>query len=77
MVSFLGRSAIVLFLHLPSRSFSIRASYMLLCFCSRIAVDVEGKTEKIKITRSSHRGAAEMYPTSIHEDVALIPGLAQ
>ena len=27
--------------------------------------------------RSSHYGAAEMNPTSIHEDAGLIPGLAQ
>ena len=27
--------------------------------------------------RSSHCGAAEMHPTNIHEDVDLIPGLAQ
>ena len=27
--------------------------------------------------RSSHRGSVETNPTSLHEDVGLIPGLAQ
>ena len=30
-----------------------------------------------KIFRSSHCGSVVMKPTSIHEDVGLIPGLAQ
>ena len=33
--------------------------------------------EKKKQTRSSYCGAAETNPTSIHEDVGLIPGLDQ
>ena len=40
----------------------------------------EDKTDskyKNKYMWSSLRGAAEMNPTRIHEDVGLIPGLAQ
>ena len=33
--------------------------------------------KKRKLQRSSCCGAEEMNPTSIHEDVGLIPGLAQ
>ena len=32
---------------------------------------------RTKFRGSSHCGAAEMNPTSIHEDVGSIPGLAQ
>ena len=35
------------------------------------------KSTKKKRSRSSHYGAAEMNPTSIHEDTGSIPGLAQ
>ena len=31
----------------------------------------------INVSRSSHCGAVETNPTSIHEDVGSIPGLAQ
>ena len=34
-------------------------------------------SEKERNRRSSHHGSAEANPTSIHEDVGLIPGLAQ
>ena len=34
------------------------------------------KTLKKNIVGSSHCAAVEMNPTSIHEDVALIPGIA-
>ena len=34
-------------------------------------------TSKFNISWSSHCGAAERNPTSIHEDVGSIPGLAQ
>ena len=38
----------------------------------------EKKVQIQKLTyRSSHSGSAVMSPTSIHEDVGLIPGLAQ
>ena len=36
-----------------------------------------GVIADIKNLRSSHRGSAEMNPTSIHEDACSIPGLAQ
>ena len=42
--------------------------------------DTNPRDEKIiksKVTRVPHCGAAEMNPTSIHEDADLIPGLAQ
>ena len=31
----------------------------------------------LEIPRNSHFGAAEMNPTSIHEDAGLIPGVTQ
>ena len=33
--------------------------------------------KKQRLSRSSHCGAPEMNPASIHEDVGLIPGLTQ
>ena len=35
------------------------------------------KNQKQKHVRSSYHGSAEMNSNSIHEDVGLIPGLAQ
>ena len=52
-------------------------AYCLLCFCCCQLHFILFLFLKKFFIRSSHCGAVETNPTSIHEDVGLIPGLVQ
>ena len=52
--------------------------YAHIYFCLNICMyRLKVSLQKFPRNRSSHCGAAETHPTSIHEDVGSIPGLAQ
>ena len=51
--------------------------YHIVCFSINIYFYSVEKSNKKQTSWSSHRGSAEMNPTSIHEDADLIPGLTQ
>ena len=46
-------------------------------FLQKLHIDGQQAHEKKKNAQSSRNNAVEMNPTSIHEDVGSIPGLAQ